>query len=160
MFARTLPFAILLFGLFSCSPDNEPSQETGELFGAAFTTDEVQSAESLRASHLLDDPGDSLRLTVRGTVDEVCQAKGCWMTLAGEQGEEIKVTFKDYGFFVPKDISGQDVIMHGLLYVQETPVSELRHFAQDAGASPEEVAAIAAPRREVRFLAEGVRLLD
>ena len=162
MIARILLLPVLLLGLISCSSEVEPQTESepGNRFGAAFTTDEVQFAESLRTSYTEDDLSDSVRLTLRGTVEEVCQAKGCWMTISGREGEEIKVTFKDYGFFVPKDISGREVLMHGLAYVQETPVAELRHFAEDAGASEQEIAAIEQPRREVRFLAEGVQLLD
>ena len=160
MRARTLLPAILAFGLISCSTEVEPAPPDGEVFGASFATDNVRPAESLWTSYTEDDFSDSVRLTIQGRVDEVCQAKGCWMTVSGGEGQEMKVTFKDYGFFVPKDIGGSEVIMHGVAYIQETPVAELRHFAEDAGASEEEISAIDAPRRELRFLAEGVQLLD
>lgn len=160
MSARTFLLPALLLGFLACATDAEPGPETSETFGAAFSTDEVQSAESLWSSYSEDELSDSLRLTISGTVEEVCQAKGCWMTIAGEDGKEMKVTFKDYGFFVPKDLSGKAVVMHGVAYVQDTPVAELRHFAEDAGATEAEIAAIDRPRREFRFVADGVRLLD
>ena len=49
----------------------------------------------------------------RGTVTEVCKAKGCWMKVALENGEETMVKFKDYGFFVPKDMAGKEVVING-----------------------------------------------
>lgn len=103
-------------------------------------------------------PQDTMQLTVRGKVNEVCQAKGCWMTIDGE--DEVMVKFKDYGFFMPLDIAGREVIMHGKAYYQTTPVDELRHYAEDAGKSAEEIAAITEPKREMRFLASGVKLLN
>ena len=152
--------SLLYFGLsvlfFSCTADAD--KPASEAFGAAFDLTNIRPAESLIATYSQQELSDSVRTTLRGTVHEVCQAKGCWMTVMAGSGEEMTVTFKDYGFFVPKDISGQEVIMHGLAYTQLTPVEELRHFAQDAGQSAEEIASITEPRRELRFLAEGVTL--
>lgn len=148
--------AIFLF-LAACADDGTP--EPGETFGAEFSTATVEPAASLSSSYSPDDLSDSVRLTLRGTVAEVCQAKGCWMTITTADGSEMKVTFKDYGFFVPKDISGREVIMHGVAYTQLTSVDELRHFAEDAGESPDAISAIDEPRAELRFLADGVQLL-
>ena len=98
---------------------------------------------------------------VRGTVQEVCQAKGCWMNIANDEtGESMMVRFKDYGFFMPKDIAGREVIIEGQASFQETSVEELRHYAEDAGKSAEEIAAITEPKRELSFLASGVILLE
>ena len=128
-------------------------------FGDAFEAAEVLPAAELTTRY--DDGAlvDTVHTTLRGTVNEVCQAKGCWMTIATADDEEIMVKFKDYGFFMPKDISGREVVMNGMAYYQVTPVDELRHYAEDAGKTPEEVAAITEPQRELRFLADGVRLL-
>ncbi|MEN0048567.1 MAG: DUF4920 domain-containing protein, partial [Bacteroidota bacterium] len=68
--------------------------------------------------------------------------------------------FKDYGFFVPKDISGRQVIMEGYAYREVTPVEELRHYAKDDGMSEEEIAAITEPEEEFKFMASGVILLE
>ena len=107
---------------------------------------------------------DSVATAVRGTVVEVCQKKGCWMTLrpAGATADAdapYMVRFKDYGFFMPKTLSGSEVIVEGLARTAVTPVDELRHYAEDAGKSAAEVAAIIEPRKEVSFEATGVRVL-
>lgn len=105
---------------------------------------------------------DSLPLKLTGTVKEVCQNKGCWMNVVSETGESqpIFVKFKDYGFFVPKDCAGKKVVMEGIAYREVTPVDELKHYAEDKGASAEELAAITEPKEELKFMASGVLLYE
>lgn len=105
---------------------------------------------------------DSMQLIVEGTVQEVCQAKGCWMVVGSEDNgkEPVMVRFKDYGFFVPKDIAGRKVVMEGWAFREVTPVEELRHYAEDAGKPQEEIEAITEPKEELKFLASGVLLLE
>ena len=100
--------------------------------------------------------GDTLNMKMTAKVDEVCQMKGCWMTLNLEDGNQVRVTFKDYGFFVPKDISGKEVVINGIAFVEESSVEDQKHFAQDAGKSSEEIAAITAPKLTYSFEADGV----
>lgn len=87
-----------------------------------------------------------------------CQKKGCWMKVDLGDGEEMRVTFKDYGFFVPLDAAGKTVIMEGKAYYDTTSVDMLRHYAEDAGESPEEIAKITEPKLELAFEATGVLL--
>lgn len=105
---------------------------------------------------------DSLAVKVSGKVGEVCQKKGCWMTLVSDQpGQpEMRVTFKDYAFFMPKDLAGKRVVVDGYAIVEETPVDVLRHYAEDAGKSKEEIEKITEPKREVAYEAAGVVILD
>ncbi|MFK8165333.1 MAG: DUF4920 domain-containing protein [Lewinella sp.] len=145
------------------STKEAPATETTEVagvFGAEFTPSEVVPADKLLSTYETSLIVDTLQTTLRGTVNEVCQAKGCWMTIAASDEDEMMVKFKDYGFFMPMDISGREVIMRGMAYYQITPVDELRHYAEDAGKSEEEIAAITEPKRELRFLADGVQLLS
>ena len=95
---------------------------------------------------------------------QVCQNKGCWMTLAPAAGldadaEALTVRFKDYGFFMPKDLAGSAVVAEGTARRRVVPVEELRHYAEDAGESPEAIAAITEPTEEWEFIATGVRVL-
>ncbi len=101
-------------------------------------------------------------MKVTGKVMEVCQKKGCWMTIVSDQpGQpEMRVTFKDYAFFMPKDLSGKQVVVDGYAYVETTPVDVLRHYAEDAGKPKEEIAAITTPKREISFEAFGVVIVD
>lgn len=93
---------------------------------------------------------------VEGEVESVCQAAGCWMKIKLADGKTMRVTFKDYGFFVPKDISGKKVIFEGTPSIKTTSVAELKHYAEDAGISKEEIAKINESKTELSFVANGV----
>ncbi len=100
---------------------------------------------------------DMSDLKLSGAVDAVCQAKGCWMTMKLPNNQEMRVTFKDYGFFVPKHSSGKTAIIQGELKVDTTSVEDLRHYAIDGGMSEEEAKKkITEPKIGYSFLANGV----
>ncbi len=105
---------------------------------------------------------DSLPMKITAHVTEVCQAKGCWMNVVGDQTKDkpFFVKFKDYGFFMPKDCAGKKVVLDGIAFKEVTSVDELRHYASDKGASKEEIEKITEPKEELKFLASGVLLYD
>jgi hypothetical protein len=133
-------------------------QQEGNDFGAAFTAEASISVDELYAELVNNEKVENI--IVEGTVDEVCQVKGCWMTLVAGDGTSMRVSFLDYGFFVPKNISGKKVVMKGTGMVTVTSVADLQHYAEDAGDSEEEIAAITEPLEEFTFIADGVQLLD
>lgn len=97
-----------------------------------------------------------------GMVQEVCQAKGCWMMIVLDDldVEFIMVCFKDYGFFMFKDIVGCKVIMDGYVFVEEILVDELCYYVEDVGKLQEEIEAIIEFKKEMKFLVSGVLLLE
>lgn len=99
---------------------------------------------------------DKMPAKVEGTVESVCQMKGCWMKVKTGEGQVMRVSFRDYGFFVPKDIVGKTVVLEGTAETAITPVSELRHYAQDAGQSKAEIEKITEPEKALTFVADGV----
>ena len=101
---------------------------------------------------------DTLNITFQSKTTGVCKKKGCWMTLDMPESQDIKVTFKDYGFFVPKDLDDQKVIVKGKGFLKEVSVDEQKHYAKDAGKSEKEIAAIDTPKKEYRFIATGVAI--
>lgn len=78
------------------------------------------------------------------------------MKLALADGTETMVRFKDYGFFMPLDSKDREVIVNGKAFVKKTSVKELRHYAEDAGKTKEEIAKITEPKIEFTFEADGV----
>ncbi|MBT8236853.1 MAG: DUF4920 domain-containing protein [Bacteroidia bacterium] len=78
-------------------------------------------------------PGDTVNTKFLGQVNEVCQNKGCWMKVALANGQETMVRFKDYGFFVPKDIAGRMVTVEGKAFLKTMTPEEQQHMAEDAG---------------------------
>jgi hypothetical protein len=93
---------------------------------------------------------------VQGIVASVCKVKGCWMEVKTADGKTMRVTFKDYGFFVPKDIAGKQVVFEGVAQQTTTSVAELKHYAEDAGKSKAEIAKITQPEKALTFVADGV----
>ncbi|GAB2560150.1 DUF4920 domain-containing protein [Spirosoma aerophilum] len=93
---------------------------------------------------------------VEGTVESVCKVKGCWMKVKTGDGQTMRVTFKDYGFFVPKDIVGKTVVVEGNAENTTTTVAKLRHYAEDAGKTKEEIEKITEPETALTFVADGV----
>lgn len=177
---KNLFFLLLLSGFFTaCQQGSQQAEQSseeavaeemeaektdsedgdGKHFGESITSDDAIAYSEL-ASQMGDQ--DSIDVKVVGMVESVCQAKGCWMNItAGEEnGEDMFVKFKDYGFFVPKDIAGRKVVMEGKAFREETSVDELRHYAEDEGKSKEEIAAITEPKVELKFMASGVLLME
>ncbi|QCR24912.1 DUF4920 domain-containing protein [Pontibacter sp. SGAir0037] len=100
---------------------------------------------------------DSLQATVTGEISSSCQSKGCWLDVKLADNQTIKVTFRDYGFFVPvEDLSGKTVVFTGTAKRTVTSVETQRHYAEDAGKTPEEIAAITSPKEELSFVADGL----
>lgn len=124
--------------------------------GAKFTPKSVMTYDQLLSK--MKKKGGAEDVQVIGMIDATCQKRGCWMTMISPTPgkDTMFVKFKDYAFFMPKDLPGNTVIMHGDAYYEETSVEELRHYAEDAGKSKEDIMKIVKPIREVKFLADGV----
>ena len=73
---------------------------------------------------------------------------------------EVFVKMKDYAFFLPQNIAGKTILLDAKVTKQETYVKELRHYAEDAGKSKEEIAKITKPKVEIRVLANGIKVID
>ena len=101
--------------------------------------------------------GDTAIVKFAAKVNDVCQSKGCWMRLSiGD--EEAMVKFKNYGFFMPKNIADKEVIVQGKAFIAEVSIEEQRHYAEDAGKTADEIAAITQPEKTFAFEADGVLL--
>ena len=134
---------------------NPRSAEKGVIYGAATTANGSIAVNDLE-QNLKENKFEG---KITGKVAEVCQEKGCWMKLEKANGEKIMVKFKDYGFFMPKDIVGKEVVLEGEAVVKEVSVKQLQHYAKDAGKSEEEIRKITQPKKELQFIAKGVLVL-
>lgn len=156
-----LPSLFLLF-LVSCSSHTEEVKTTipavavddsNLYFGDSITVDGAIAADQLAAKL---SGKDSIQIKLSGTIEEVCQKKGCWMNMNIGNGESMRVRFKDYAFFVPKDAAGKSVFIEGYAYTDTTTVAELKHYAEDAGKTKEEIDKITKPEVSISFEANGV----
>jgi len=154
----------ITLALVSCK-DNDKKPETQEIekqeVNYTSVGMEINDADALPAARMAEHykamkVGDTVNSKMIGKVEEVCQSKGCWMKVDLENCEQVMVKFKDYAFFMPKDLAGKEVVLNGKAFVNEVPVDEQRHYAEDGGATPEEIAAITAPKKTFSFEADGV----
>lgn len=129
--------------------------------------DAVPAGAALTPGELIAqaDTYDGKTVTVEGTVREVCQMAGCWLTFADADGQTIRVAVprdenESYRFTFPKDLSGSRVRLAGQLDIETESVEEQRHYAQDGGASEAELAAITEPKRTFVLTAIGAEVLD
>lgn len=99
--------------------------------------------------------GEPTNLAFTTEITGACQKKGCWMTMDAA-GQEIRVSFKDYDFFVPLDSKGHQATVNGTLYYDTLSVEQLRHFAMDANASEDSINSITAPVLTLSYEATGV----
>ncbi|HET9057830.1 MAG TPA: DUF4920 domain-containing protein [Chitinophagaceae bacterium] len=131
-----------------------PSAQKGTHYGKPFTPDNSISITDLEAN--LKDQKYSGKIT--GKVVEVCQVKGCWIKLDRGNGETVLAKTND-AFFMPKDIVGKTVMIEADASVKERTVKELRHYAEDAGKSKEEIKKIKKPKKELTLALKGVQVL-
>jgi hypothetical protein len=134
--------------------------ENIDYFGTQFDDTNTISSGEMLDNYKKMSTSDTLVAKFPAVVTEVCKAKGCWMTLQLGNGNETMVKFKDYGFFVPQELVGKDVIVNGLAYVEEMSVADQRHFARDGGKSEEEIAGITEVAKKYAFEADGVRIKE
>jgi len=126
-------------------------------FGEKINAEDVLTAAQINEKYNGLKVGDTLNVKFQSNINSVCSKKGCWMRLDLGEEKEVMVKFKDYGFFVPLDAKGE-AIVNGKAFVQETSVDELKHYAEDAGKSAEEIAKITEPKKTLSFVADGVLL--
>jgi hypothetical protein len=130
------------------------------LFGEMFTPEQMIQFRDI--SSLMQHNDKVEGISIEGYVLEVCQKMGCWIRIIEslDSDEDIFVKMKDHDFFVPKDIAGQRVIVHGDLEKKEQSIPEQKHYLEDANAPKEEIDAIIAPKHIYQLNAAGVLLFD
>lgn len=110
--------------------------ESYEVFGA-----EVSSwNESIALNELISDAEafTNKEITLETEVAEVCEKKGCFF-VANDGSNSARITFKDYGFFIPTDSKGKKVKLIGTFEVKTLSEDQTKHYAEDAGEDPDAI---------------------
>lgn len=158
-------FAISILFLTACKTDkkSQEDQKKSQEIASTYDTfgDKISESDAISSSEMLSKfnslkVGETLNIKFSSSIKEVCSKKGCWMKLPLDAETETMVRFKDYGFFMPLDSKDREVIVSGKAYVTEVSVDDLKHYAEDAGKSADEIAKITAPKKEFAFEANGV----
>ncbi len=152
---KQLILIFLVSTLVACQSKKEP---VFNAYGDPILTNDAAALVILTAQV---EGKDSVTLTLKGKIEKTCAKKGCWMTVQDENGVATRVTFKNYGFFVPLDgADGKEVVFSGVAKRKITDVPTLRHFAEDAGKTQAEIDAIVTPKEEIEFVANGVVIYE
>lgn len=148
----------LFFALTSCKKEiiSVNSANDYAIFGDSISVDKAISKEDMLVEYDKLKPGDTLIIKFKSKIKNVCQKKGCWMTLELPSEKEAFVKFKDYAFFVPKNAQNDEVIVNGKAFVSIETVEELKHYAKDEGKSQAAIDSIIAPKTNYSFMADGV----
>lgn len=126
-------------------------QASIETMGAwpRMTVDQVMRGEAGRDG--------SMPIVVEGELSKVCLTMGCWVEMESAEGPLLIMT-RDHGFFVPRNAQGVRARAYGRAVAREQSVETLRHLAEDAGATADEIARITAPRTRMVFIAEAIAM--
>jgi hypothetical protein len=150
--------------LFACGGAEKPAEEVVEEEVEEVTIienkfgDEITDEGALTTVEFIEqfNAEDSSEVKLTAYIEEVCAKKGCWMVLELDEEKTMRVRFKDYGFFVPKDAAGKLATVQGVARMDTTDVATLKHYAEDAGESQEVIDAITEPEYNYAFEAVGV----
>lgn len=97
-------------------------------------------------------------VSMSGNVKKVCEMSGCWFEMADGK-DAVRITMKDYGFTVPKDIVNKQVKVVGVMEQKELPVKVVKHYMKDEGKSQAEIDKVTQPQKVFEFVANGVEVM-
>ena len=149
--------SVVLFAAISNAQPPEGEAKPGDWYGEKVSPDGAIDIAKIPAQL---QKSESFDAKVKAKIVEVCPKKGCWLKLQVNDSTTALVKMKDYGFFLPLAAKGKTVIIDGEVKVKNTSVEELKHYAEDAKKSKEEIAAITKPEKEIRFTAKGIVIVE
>ncbi len=170
MMKKIIYTAVLFIGISTFSFAQEAVEKSappagnalvGDYYGTDVSDVAVEKAISVKnLENKFKDQKMVEDIVVKGEVTDVCEKRGCWVTIKTENGSSFFVKMKDYAFFVPIALKGKNVVLEGNAEKKITSVDELRHYAKDAKKSQTEINAITSPKEEIRFVANGIKVVN
>lgn len=118
----------------------------------------MSPSETVAVEKLLAAPQDYDGKTVRltGMVSNVCARKGCWLTMTdGNETLRVSFTCPSEGRIIPMEAKGRQAVVEGPVALVEISEEMARHYEEESGASPEEIAAIQGPQKVLAMNSNG-----
>lgn len=141
--------------LFACESE-APQDPTAayHTYGAEITAEGAIAVSDMVAKM---EGQAEMDVKIKADIITSCIKKGCWMTVDLGNEQDMRVRMLDYGFFVPTEgLEGLECILEGKAFMDTTTVEMLQHYAEDAGKTAEEIAAITEPEFALEFMANGI----
>ncbi len=151
-----LSFVCIGFAL-NAQPPKVPA-DAGSVFGQKTTAENAISVDQLFSMMQSKKENKEMNVKLKGVVTQVCEKEGCWIKVQSPDGS-MMVKMKDHKFVVPMVLNGKTIVIDGIADEKLTTVEQLRHFAEDAGKSKEEIAKIKNAKREITVQAKGILVL-
>jgi hypothetical protein len=147
--------SILFLSVSTMAQPPKGSANKGMEFGLKTSVDGAINVDELTS--LLKEKSTA-DVKIKGKVVEVCKAEGCWIKMETANGP-MMIKMKDHSFVVPLDMKGKMIVAQGTATFNETSIEMLKHYAEDAGKSKEEIAAIKEAKKETTMQATGIIVL-
>lgn len=163
---KTLFILSLLFIISSCKTDKkEIKKEVKKEIEYVSFGDKIEATGAFSKEDMLKKfkslkKGDTIQVKFKTKINKSCKKKGCWMRLDLGDNQESLVRFKDYGFFVPLNAAGKEVVVNGKAYLDVVTVAQLQHYAKDEGQSQEEIDKITEDQVTYAVESNGVLLVE
>lgn len=153
-----LTLAIATFGFTANAQPPAGDAKPGEWYGDKVNPEGALNINDVVAK--LNGGSEFPAVKVTAKILEVCPHKGCWLKLELNDGTTATVKMKDYGFFLPLAAKGKTVVIDGEVKLKTSSVAELKHYAEDAKKTKEEIDAITKPEKAVSVLAKGIVVVE
>jgi len=137
---------------------SEPVAATAdwEEFGAS--VDDSGEPVSLRELVAAGDEQAGHEVLLKTRIAKVCRKKGCFF-IARDGNAVARITFKDYGFFIPTDSAGKEVLLNGTFERREITAAQAKHYRKDLGEDPAKDGGVApAAGSEYHIVATAIRI--
>jgi hypothetical protein len=108
----------------------------------------------------MDKSKEPQTVTIKSPLSAVCQNAGCWVQVPKPDGKPLMVRFKNHFTIPPATPLGTESYIHGVAYWDTVSVKALRHYAEDAGKSVEEINKITQPEFKLNFEGDGIKLVS
>ena len=148
---------VIMFAIVVNAQPPAGDAKPGDQYGEKITPDGAVNIADVAAKL---DKTESIDTKIKAKIVDVCPKKGCWLKLQVNDSTTATVKMKDYGFFLPLAAKGKTVVLDGVAQIKTTSVAELKHYAEDAKKSKEEIAAITRPEKEIRVTAKGIVVVE
>ena len=152
---------IAILGLISCNHSgNKQAGTEKQVTEEVYYGEKISGENAITGSQLFTmmQDKDSVWVTMKSKIVTNCQKSGCWMDLDMGNNQVIKVSFKDYAFVIPIESEGKTATVEGFAKKELISVELLKHWAEDAGKTQEEIDAITQEEYTYTFEAKGVIL--
>ena len=152
-----LSFAFALYAIAANAQPPAGDAKPGDMYGEKITPDGAINIADVPAKL---EKTETIDGKIKAKIVDVCPKKGCWLKLQVNDSTTAMVKMKDYGFFLPVAAKGKTVVIDGETKMKITSVAELKHYAEDAKKSKEEIDAITKPEKEIRVTAKGIMIVE